>query len=77
MLKSANLRMVPLLGGTANILSKVPELAVVVTVTVAVEEAPLSVIEPGDTEQAECAGAPMQENVTFWLNPPAEATVKL
>jgi len=54
-----------------------PELAAVVTVTATFDaDVPLSVIEVGDTEQVDRLGAPVQMNVTFWLNPPAEATVK-
>jgi len=43
---------------------KAAELPTVVTVTVAVEGTPLSVIELGDMEQVDCAGAPLQLNVT-------------
>jgi hypothetical protein len=43
---------------------KAAELPTVVTVTVAVEAAPLTVIELGDMEQVDGAGAPLQLNVT-------------
>ena len=56
---------------------KLLELAVVVTVTVAVEDVPVTVIEVGDTEHVDRVGAPLQANVTIWLKPPPEATVSL
>ena len=56
---------------------KLLELAVVLTVTVAVEDVPLTIIEAGEMEQVDKAGAPLQTNVTFWLKPPAEDTVSL
>jgi hypothetical protein len=41
------------------------ELPAVDTVTLAVDaDDPLSVMEPGATEQVDCAGAPLQLNVT-------------
>jgi hypothetical protein len=48
--------------------------AAVVTVTVAaVAEVPPSAMELGDTEQADCAGAPLQLRVTVCLKPPPGA----
>jgi hypothetical protein len=45
--------------------------AVVLTLTVTVAgDAPLSVIEEGETEQVDSIGAPEQANETWWLNPP-------
>jgi hypothetical protein len=38
---------------------------------------PLSVTELGETEHVDCAGAPLQVNVTLWLNPPPGATATM
>jgi hypothetical protein len=43
-------------------------------VTVAVEgDAPFNVMELGETEQVDCAGAPLQLSITVCLNPPPDA----
>jgi hypothetical protein len=49
----------------------------VVTFAVTVCEAdPFSVIEDGDSEQVDWAGAPLQVNCTVCSNPPSGAKVK-
>jgi hypothetical protein len=54
---------------------KLADVPAVVTVTVTgVEVVPLSVTELGETEHVDCGGAPLQANVTLWLNPPPGAT---
>jgi hypothetical protein len=55
--------------------ARLADVPAVVTVTaIGAEAAPLSVTELGETAHEDFAGAPVQLNVTLWLNPPPGAT---
>jgi hypothetical protein len=54
---------------------RLADVPVVVTVTATdADVAPLSVTELGEIEHVDCAGAPLQVNVTVRLNSPRGAT---